>query len=138
MVKSSTQATYGDVREEDCPVSERYNAGARFATPQMQAGTFRGETCSGEQLFARLMDEYDKLAAPLPAIMSGTRKEARGRGTGDKCGTCSRADSDNSEKASPERMDATTLSNFDLRLELSIITKSRAFTRRAAFMAGQS
>ena len=35
-------------------------------------------------------------------------------------------------------MDATTLSNFDLRLELSIITKSRAFTRRAAFMAGQS
>ena len=64
IVKSSTQATYGDICEDDCPVAEDFNAAARFDAPTMHAGTLRGEAVDGPTLFATLMKEYADLAKP--------------------------------------------------------------------------
>lgn len=64
IVKSSTQATYGDAPEALMPINETYNAlGSRFATDVAQTapGEWNGQHVTGPVLLADFLDQYDKL-----------------------------------------------------------------------------
>ena len=69
IVKSSTQATYGDAPEVLMPLNETYNAiGSRFATDLAQTapGEWNGQHVAGPVLLGDFLEQYDQLVADSP------------------------------------------------------------------------
>ena len=57
IIKSSTQATYGDAPREEMPLHEGYNAEGthRFASSNLASGAWNGTKQSGPQIFERFL-----------------------------------------------------------------------------------
>ena len=57
IIKSSTQATYGDAPREEMPLHEGYNAEGthRFASSNLAGGAWNGTKQSGPQIFERFL-----------------------------------------------------------------------------------
>ena len=78
IIKSSTQATYGDAPREEMPLHEGYNAEGthRFASSNLASGAWNGTKQSGPQIFERFLGA---LTAPYPQPRAWTRARARAR-----------------------------------------------------------
>jgi len=64
IIKSSTQATYGDAPREEMPLHEGYNAEGthRFSTSNLAGGAWNGTAQSGAQIFERFLGAYTALS----------------------------------------------------------------------------
>ena len=78
IIKSSTQATYGDAPREEMPLHEGYNAEGthRFASSNLAGGAWNGTAQSGPQIFERFLGA---LTPPDPHPCARVRARARAR-----------------------------------------------------------